>query len=193
MLHFLNKISLTALTCATVMMSSCGDIRRDTDNVNNQTKNFSVTDFTQINALEKKLAWSQHYSRTHFIDRIIPSAHAMLPPNFQPHYLKRFTFNHQEKTVKIINKRFRGLDSKNIQRSVTTKGAKVYHQFKRILSTEPLLCTISRPDMKVGPIPPRYFLTVKNKQIEFVDRQSWTGSTGYQLCSNELSAYINQF
>lgn len=195
MLHVVNKISLAALTCATLMMSSCGDIRPNTDTNDKNKKSFSVSHFKQVKALEKTLAWSDNYAkRHHFLDYIIPSAHAVLPPNVQPHYIKRFVFNHQKKTVKVINKRFRGTDASNIQRSESTKGIDVYRQFKKILSAQPLLCSAPKTPMMVGPIQPGYSLKLKNKQVYFVDKQNWSANEGsYQLCNNDLASYINQF
>jgi len=152
---------------------------------------FSINNISDLNVIEIKLAWQKGYDSTHFFDALFCKAFAVLPPDHQPHFKQRLTFNHFTQTITDSYQHFTGANHSTMRISEVIRGPGAYNQFKDFLEKRKFIHKVTRK-MMVGPA--RAVITFLKNDSSAVSAyffdENISGKEYYELSSPDFSLFL---
>lgn len=156
-------------------------------------QNTLLTDISELSSIEVRLAWESQFDSIGLLDLIIKRCYAALPPEYQPHYKQTLTFNHDDKTISDVFKKFTGKDPSLIEISEVERDITVYEKFKGFLLNTTFLCEATRTNEGwVGPTQPSitFHKTDGNVLEAYFYNSPFSKERDIELCSQEFSEYL---
>jgi len=156
-------------------------------------QNSILTDISELSFIEVRLAWEPQFDSIGFLDLLIKRCYAALPPKYQPHYKHTLTFNHDDKTISDIFKKFTGKYPSLIEISEEERDTTVYERFKGFLVNTTFLCEVTRSNKGwVGPAQPTItFHKTDGSVLEaYFFNSPLSKERDIELCSQEFSEYL---
>lgn len=152
-----------------------------------------LTDILELSSIEVRLAWESQFDATGFLDLFIKQCYAALPPQYQPHYKHTLTFNHADKTISDVYKKFTGEDPSLMEISEVERDPTVYEKFQGFLINTAFLCEVTKDNEGwVGPAQPSitFHKTDSNVLEAYFFNNLFSKERDIELCSQEFSEYL---
>jgi len=162
-------------------------------NCDSSPQNTIFTNISELSSIDVRLAWEPQFDSIGLIDLIIKRCYAALPPGYQPHYKHTLTFNHNDKTISDVFKKFTGEDPSLTEISEVERGTTVYERFKGFLVNTTFLCEVTRSSKGwVGPAQPTiiFHKTDSNVLEAYFFKNLFSKERDIELCSQEFSEYL---
>ena len=152
-----------------------------------------LTDISELSSIEVRLAWEPQFDSTSFLDLFIKKCYAALPPQYQPHYKHTLTFNHDDKTIFDVFKKFTGENLSLMEISEVERDTAVYEKFQDFLVNTAFLCETTKDNEGwVGPAQPLItFHKTDGTVLESYFHNCLLCQKGdIILCAQEFSEYL---
>ncbi len=157
------------------------------------TKNPPLADISKLSSIEVRLAWEPQFDSIGLLDLLLKRCYAALPPQYQPHYKHTLTFNHDDKTISDVFKKFTGQDPSLIEISEVERHTTVYEKFKGFLVNTAFLCEVTRSkEGWAGPAQPSitFHKTDGSVMEAYFFNSLFSKERDIELCSQEFSEYL---
>ena len=156
-------------------------------------RNKRLTDISELSFIEIRLAWEPQFDSKDFLDLFIKKCYAALPPQYQPHYKHTLTFNHDDKTISDVFKKFTGKDPSLMEISEVERDTAAYETFRGFLVNTAFLCEVTKENEGwVGPAQPSITFHKTDGSVlkaYFYDCPPCQKGD-LKLCSKEFSQYL---
>ena len=152
-----------------------------------------LTDISELDSIEVRLAWEPQFDSTGFLDLFIKRCYAALPPQYQLHYKHTLTFNHDDKTISDVFKKFTGKDPSLMEISTVERDTAVYEKFQDFLVNTVFLCEVTKDNQGwVGPAQPLITFHKTNGSVlkAYFYNCPPCQKEDIKLCSKEFSEYL---
>ena len=162
-------------------------------NCDSLQENTRLTGLAELSFIEVRLAWEPQYDSKGFLNLFIKPCYAALPPQYQPHYKHTLKFNHDDKSISDVLKKFTGEDPSLMKISEIERDTTVYEKFKGFLVNTTFLCEVTWSNEGwVGPAQP--LITFHKTDGSVLEAYFYNcrlcQKRDTKLCSQEFSEYL---